>query len=49
MKKYYVNIRDYQGGNWACGFVGTIKEWKELAISWCESDENIEVGGEEDE
>lgn len=43
MNKCYVNIADYQGGNWAFGFVGTIKEWQELALTWCDSDENFDL------
>jgi len=43
MKKYYVNIADYQGGTWAMGLLNTIKEWKELALSWCDSDDNEEL------
>ena len=43
MSKLYINVEDYQSGNWAFGFVGTIKEWQELAISWCESDDNDEL------
>lgn len=43
MKKYYININDYQSGNWAMGFVDTIKGWQARAISWCESDENYEL------
>lgn len=43
MKKYYININDYQGGTWAMGFTDTIKGWKERAIEWCESDESFEL------
>ena len=28
MKKYYVNVKDYQCGQWAMGVIRTIKEWK---------------------
>lgn len=50
MSKLYVNIRDYQSenaghncGGFAFGFVGTIKDWKERALEWCDSDSNIEI------
>lgn len=42
-KQYYINIRDYQGGTWAMGCVDTIKEWKNRALEWCDSDENWEL------
>lgn len=41
--KLYINVEDYQGGTWALGQVGTIQEWKEMALSWCDSDENWEM------
>jgi hypothetical protein len=43
MKKYYINIDDYQGGNWAMGSIDTIKNWKQRALEWCDSDENWEL------
>lgn len=43
MKKYYVNVKDYQGGSWAMGIIRTIKEWKKIALEWASSDGNIEV------
>lgn len=50
MGKLYVNSRDYQSGNagykyggFAFGFVGTIKDWKNRALEWCDSDGNLEM------
>ena len=43
MKKSYINVRDYQGGSWSMGHISTIKEWKEYALQWCDSDENWEL------
>lgn len=43
MSKYYININDFQSGSWAFGIVETIKGWQDIAISWCESDENFEL------
>ena len=43
MKKYYVNVYDYQGGKWCKGCVGTIEYWKNRAIEWCNMDENFEL------
>lgn len=43
MNKKYINISDFQGGSWYIGVVGTIKEWKEIALSWCETDDNEEL------
>jgi hypothetical protein len=43
MAKYYINVRDYQGGSWAMGCLNTIKEWQEVALEWCDSDENWEM------
>lgn len=43
MKKYYINVDDYQGGTWAFGRIETIKGWQDIAIEWCESDENYEI------
>ena len=40
MKKLYININDYQGGSWAMGQLGTIKDWQKIALEWCDSDEN---------
>lgn len=39
----YININDYQGGTWALGQVGTIQDWKEIALEWCDSDESWEM------
>ena len=41
--KLYINVNDYQGGTWALGQVGTIQDWKEIALCWCDSDENWET------
>lgn len=38
--KLYINVHDYQGTTWALGEVGTIQDWKELALEWCDSDES---------
>lgn len=35
-------LEDLQGGEFAVGRVATIKEWKEIALEWCESDNNEE-------
>ena len=43
MKKYYINVADYQGGSWAMGLLNTISDWKKLALVWCDSDDNIEL------
>lgn len=43
MKKYYINVNDYQGGSWAMGCLHTIKEWKQRALEWCDTDENWEL------
>ena len=40
MKKLYININDYQGGTWAIGCCQTLKEWREHAMTWADSDEN---------
>lgn len=39
----YININDFQCGEWAIGCVGTLKNWREKAIYWCDSDGNIEL------
>lgn len=39
----YINTRDYQGGSWYIGVIGSIKEWKEFALFWCDSDDNEEL------
>ena len=41
--KYYINVRDYQGGSWAMGLLMTLKQWKILALQWCDSDGNEEL------
>ena len=43
MKKYYINVADYQGGTWAMGCLETISGWKNRALEWCDSDGNIEL------
>ena len=43
MNKMYINISDFQGGSWYVGVVKTIKEWKEIALNWCETDDNDEL------
>lgn len=43
MNKKYINIADYQGGSWCVGVVKTIKEWKEIALNWCDTDGNEEL------
>jgi hypothetical protein len=40
MNKLYINIDDYQGGTWALGETCTLKEWRELAMCWNDSDED---------
>lgn len=42
-KKLYINVHDYQGTTWALGQVGTIQDWKEMALEWCDSDESWEL------
>jgi len=39
----YINVADYQGGSWYIGVVETIKGWKEIALSWCETDNSEEL------
>lgn len=43
MKKYYINVNDFQGGSWAMGCIDTIKDWQKRALEWCDSDENWEM------
>lgn len=43
MNKQYINITDYQGGSWYVGVVETIKGWKEIALDWCDTDDNEEL------
>ena len=37
-EELYINIKDYQGGNFAVGCIGNLKEWREKAIYWCDND-----------
>lgn len=39
----YINIADYQGGSWYVGSMGTLEQWKNTALSWCDSDDNDEL------
>jgi len=41
--KEYINVSDFQGGSWYIGVVETIENWKEIALSWCETDEAEEL------
>lgn len=43
MKKYYINVNDFQGGSWAFGCVKTLSGWKKIALEWCDADENWEL------
>lgn len=46
MEKWYLCTADLQGGDFAVGNVGTARHWKNIARSWCESDENEELSNE---
>lgn len=39
----YVNVHDNQGTGWALGRIGTIKQWREQAMEWADSDDNEEL------
>lgn len=39
----YINTRDYQGGSWFVGVKGSIQEWKNTALCWCDMDGNDEL------
>jgi hypothetical protein len=39
MKKLYININDKQGGEWALGCYGTLKQWRDVAMSWAFQDD----------
>lgn len=41
--KLYINVWDYQGGNWAVGEVGNLKHWRTLAMQWADSDESWDL------
>ena len=40
MKKLYINIKDYQGANFAIGRCLTLKGWREQAMEWADMDEH---------
>ncbi len=37
-RKYYICIRDYQGGEWGVGIVEDLEGWRRTAIGWAETD-----------
>lgn len=39
----YINVHDNQGTGWALGRIGTIKQWREQAMDWADSDDNEEL------
>ena len=39
----YINIHDNQGTGWALGRLGTLKDWREQAMDWADSDGNEET------
>lgn len=39
MKKLYINIKDYQGTDFAIGRCLTLKGWREQAMDWAYMDE----------
>ena len=41
--RLYINIHDNQGTGWALGRIGTIKDWREQAMDWADSDGNEEL------
>lgn len=42
-KKLYINLEDYQNGGWFVGVYGTLKQWRNQAMEWCDMDENYEI------
>ena len=36
----YINISDFQGGDFAIGYYGTLKQWRAKAMEWCYLDEH---------
>lgn len=34
----YINLADYQGGDFAVGYCGTLKQWREKAMDWSDTD-----------
>lgn len=58
MNKLYINVEDYQGGDFAVGETLTAKDWKERVLQWCDSDgaeelydyyKNFDISNEEKE
>lgn len=41
--RLYINIHDNQGTGWALGRIGTVEQWRELAMDWADSDGNEET------
>lgn len=39
IKKLYINIDDKQNGEWALGFCGTLKQWRDAAMAWAFQDD----------
>lgn len=37
--KYFRGVKDYQGGSWGM-YCQSIKDWRQTAMEWCDSDEN---------
>lgn len=37
--KYFRGVEDYQGGSWGM-YIKSIKDWRKIAMQWCDSDEN---------
>lgn len=46
MKKLYINVNDYQGGDFAIGCYGTLKQWREKAMEWSDMDDNYSLYNE---
>ena len=42
MNELYVCTKDYQGGNFGIGRVHTVEQWRNIAITWAETDDNNE-------
>lgn len=42
----YICIKDLQGTGFALDYVGTLKEWRELAMSWAYGDDRISLYNE---
>ena len=43
MKKMYININDYQGGDFAIGVYGKLIQWRKKAMEWCDMDDNYSL------